>query len=198
MRSMKNKDQIRMLLHPEQYTEEQLDQMLDETHIPVPDVEEEWQQFKENRQLHRSKKPFMRWAAIIIAAGALSGITYATIHHFWKADDVKEMPSAPISQQKTEVGETEEHEATFSAAPAVVKNDTIRQDHQFNNVELQQIMQQISQDYGVKVVFKNEATRNLRFYLKWEANDSIQDVINRINHFEKVHITLSDTTITIE
>ena len=50
---MKNKDRIRMLLHPEQYTDEQLDQMLDETSIPVPDVEEEWQQFKSRRQRHR-------------------------------------------------------------------------------------------------------------------------------------------------
>ncbi|MCR4613098.1 MAG: DUF4974 domain-containing protein, partial [Bacteroidaceae bacterium] len=62
----------------------------------------------------------------------------------------------------------------------------------------QQIMQQLSRDYGVKVVFKNEATRTLRFYLKWEANDSIQDILNRINHFEKVHLTLSEKTITIE
>jgi hypothetical protein len=59
-------------------------------------------------------------------------------------------------------------------------------------------MQQLSRDYGVRVVFKNEAIRTLRFYLKWEANDSIQDILNRINHFEKVHLTLSEETITIE
>ena len=59
MRSMKNKDRIRMLLHPEQYTDEQLDQMLDETSIPVPDVEEEWQQFKAQRQRRRRQNPMM-------------------------------------------------------------------------------------------------------------------------------------------
>ena len=83
-------------------------------------------------------------------------------------------------------------------APAVLGNDSTRQDQQFNNVELQQIMQQLSRDYSVKVVFKNEAKRKLRFYLKWEADDSIQEILNRINHFEKVHLTLSEETVTIE
>ena len=80
----------------------------------------------------------------------------------------------------------------------MVENDTIRHDQQFNNVELQQIMLQLSHDYGVKVVFKNEASRTLRFYLNWEANDSIEGIIDRINHFEKVHLTLSGETVTIE
>ena len=194
MRSMKNKDRIRMLLHPEQYTDELLDQMLDETSIPVPDVEEEWRQFKSQRQRRRRQNPVMRWAAIIVTIAALSGITYAAIQHFWKAGDVKEDIPAAVSQITT----MQEAEGQEAVPPMVEKNDTIRQDQQFNNVELQQIMQQLSHDYGVKVVFKNEATRTLRFYLKWEANDSIQDILNRINHFEKVHLTLSGETVTIE
>ena len=197
MRSMKNKDRIRMLLHPEQYTDEQLDQMLDETSIPVPDVEEEWQQFKAQRQRRRRQNPIMRWAAVIITVAALSGITYAAIQHFRNANDVKENTPAIASQQK-EVQEMERQETEYHVAPIAEKIDSIRQDQQFNNVELQQIMQQLSRDYDVKVVFKNETTRTLRFYLKWEANDSIQDILNRINHFEKVHLTLSDATITIE
>ena len=197
MRSMKNKDRIHMLLHPEQYTDEQLDQMLDETSIPVPDVEEEWQQFKAQRQRRRRQNPMMRWAAVIITVAALSGITYAAIQHFRNANDVKENTPAVAPQQK-EVQEMERQETEYHVAPIAEKIDSIRQDQQFNNVELQQIMQQLSRDYDVKVVFKNEAKRTLRFYLKWEANDSIQDILNRINHFEKVHLTLSGETITIE
>ena len=68
----------------------------------------------------------------------------------------------------------------------------------YNNVELQQIMQCIADGYGVKVVFKNETARTLRFYLQWDSDDTLQDIIDRINHFEKVHLTLSDETITIE
>ena len=192
---MKNKDRIRMLLHPEQYTDEQLDQMLDETNVAVPDVEEEWLQFKAKRQHHRGPNPVMRWAAIIVTMVALSGITYAAIQHFRKANDAKEETTTVAHQPEQKV---EQKEAEHNVATAVERNDSTRKDQQFNNVQLQQIMQQLCRDYGVKVVFKNETSRTLRFYLKWEANDSIQDIIKRINHFEKVHLTLSGETVTIE
>jgi hypothetical protein len=65
-------------------------------------------------------------------------------------------------------------------------------------VELQQIMQYITDGYGVKVVFKNKTAQTIRFYLQWEADDTLLEIINKINHFEKVHLTLTDETITIE
>ncbi|MBQ8466663.1 MAG: DUF4974 domain-containing protein, partial [Prevotella sp.] len=68
----------------------------------------------------------------------------------------------------------------------------------YNNVELRQIMQYIADGYGVKVEFRNEAARTLRFYLQWEADDTLQEIIDKINHFEKVHLTLTDETITID
>ena len=43
---MKKEEQIRMLLHPEDYTDEQLDQMLDETDVKVPDANEAWEKFR--------------------------------------------------------------------------------------------------------------------------------------------------------
>ena len=67
-------ERIRMLLHPERHTDEQLAQMLDETKIPVPNAEKEWQRQRPARQ-----RPLMRWAAIIIGVLMLSGITYAAV-----------------------------------------------------------------------------------------------------------------------
>lgn len=194
---MKNEKQIRMLLHPERYTDEQLDQMLNETDIPVPEVEEEWQQFKERRQVRRRKPLPMRWAAILITVATLSGITYAAIHHLRKAQE-KEEEAKVESQQKPVAQKETPREVELTVAPMTEEQDTIRQDRHFNNVELQQIMEQLGHDYGMKVVFKKETARTIRFYLSWEASDSIQDILNRINHFEKVHLTLSDATITIE
>ena len=192
---MKNEEKIRMLLHPEQYSEEQLDQMLDDTDITVPDVENEWQRFKEQHTQHRRKNPIMRWAAIFIAVAALSGISYAAIYHWRKTQAQKEAPVNEV-RQKPIVQEQEKVEMT-DVAIVPEKNDSVRQDHQFNNVELQEIMLQVAQDYDVEVVFANEKARKFRFYLKWEAEETLQDIINRINHFEKVHLTLSDNTITV-
>ena len=191
---MKNEEKIRMLLHPEQYSEEQLNQMLEEDAAPVPDIDEEWQRLRV--QHRRRQHPPMRWAAILVIGIALSGISYAAIHHWMQTRVQKE--TAAEKQLPQPAQEQAEEETIYNLNTVAEERDSVRQDQVFNNVELQQIMQQIAKDYGVKVVFRNVATRSLRFYLKWEANDSIQDIINHINHFEKVHLTLSDATITIE
>ncbi|MBP5508059.1 MAG: DUF4974 domain-containing protein [Prevotella sp.] len=191
---MKNEEKIRMLLHPEQYSDEQLDQMLGENDTSVPDVDEEWQRFRAGLR-HRHHSP-MRWAAILTIGIALSGISYAAIKH-WR--QVRAQEETAIDNQHQQPAQTAtDKESTYNLNTVTEERDTVRQDQSFNNVELQQIMQQVARDYGVKVVFRNEAARSLRFYLKWEAKDSIQDIINHINHFEKVHLTLSDATITIE
>lgn len=191
---MKNEEKIRMLLQPEQYSEEQLNQMLEENATPVPDIDEEWQRLRVRHR--RRQHPPMRWAAILVIGIALSGISYAAIHHWMQTRVQKE---TVVEKQLPQPAQAQaEEETIYNLNMVAEERDSVRQDQVFNNVELQQIMQQIAKDYGVKVVFRNEATRSLRFYLKWEANDSIQDIINHINHFEKVHLTLSDATITIE
>ena len=75
---MKKEEQIRMLLHPEKYTDKQLDQMLDEVNTPVPDANSEWMRYKKKR----SGFPILKIAASIIGVLMLSGIAYATIAHF--------------------------------------------------------------------------------------------------------------------
>ena len=150
---MKKEEQIRMLLHPEQHTDEQFDQMLDEVSVPMPDANKEWERFRRSH-LQRRSKGWMQVAASIVGVLMLSGIV------------------AMVPTKK---------------APVI-----------FNNVELQQIMQYVADGYGVKVEFKNMAARTIRFYLQWEADDTLQEIIDKINHFEKVHLTLNEETITID
>lgn len=190
---MKKEEQIRMLLNSEQYTEEQLDKMLEDSHIPAPNVDKEWQRFKTKTQAKQSKqhknKP-MQWAATLAILAALSGISYAAIYNFVLKDN-KEKVTATTTV-------VDEKANAVKSASVEEKTDTIRTAQNFNNVQLQDIMNQLNKDFGIKVVFNNENARKIRLYLSWEADDKLQDIVNRINHFEKVHLTLSDETITIE
>ena len=102
-----------------------------------------------------------------------------------------------MPQQKPLAREVVWKKESQSIDSTMEKTDSTKKNQQFNNVPLQQIMQQISKDYGVEVVFINEAARNIRFYLSWEAEETLSNIVNRINHFEKVHLTLSGETITI-
>ena len=181
---MKKEEQIRMLLHPEKYTDEQLDQMLDEVNIPVPEASREWMRFEKKR----SGFPILKIAASIISVLMLSGIAYATIAHFIETD---EKPKTVITERKTEINKVEK---AYGMEVVPTKNAPV----EFNNVELQQIMKYVSDNYNIKVEFKNNDARTIRFYLQWEADNTLQEIIDKINHFEKVRLTLNEETITIE
>ena len=118
----------------------------------------------------------------------LSGITYAAISHFIITE---EKSKVAITERKPDVKRVEQ---TYGVEMAPTKKAPVV----FNNVELQQIMQYVADGYDVKVEFKNKAARSIRFYLQWEAEDTLQEIIDKINHFEKVHLSLNEETITIE
>ena len=185
---MKNEEQIRMLLHPEKYTDEQLDQMLDESNIPVPDANDAWEQFQKAHIVAKSTTTWYKIAAMFIGILMLSGIAYAAISHFIKMED---KPQVTLTERKPDIKKMEK---TYGAEMTPTKKAPVV----FNNVELQQIMQYVADGYGVKVEFKNNAARTIRFYLQWEADDTLQEIIDKINHFEKVHLTLNEDTITIK
>ena len=185
---MKKEEQIRMLLHPEKYTDEQLDQMLDESNIPVPDANDAWEQFQKAHIVAKSTTIWYKIAAMFIGILMLSGIAYAAISHFIKMED---KPQVTLTERKPDIKKMEK---TYGAEMTPTKKAPVV----FNNVELQQIMQYVADGYGVKVEFKNNAARTIRFYLQWEADDTLQEIIDKINHFEKVHLTLNEDTITIK
>ena len=185
---MKKEEQIRMLLHPEKYTDEQLDQMLDESNIPVPDANDAWEQFQKAHIVAKSTTTWYKIAAMFIGILMLSGIAYAAISHFIKMED---KPQVTLTERKPDIKKMEK---TYGAEMTPTKKAPVV----FNNVELQQIMQYVAEGYDVKVEFKNKAARTIRFYLQWEADDTLQEIIDKINHFEKVHLTLNEETITIE
>ena len=193
---MKKEEQLRMLLHPEKYTDEQLAQMLDETRVDIPDTNKEWQRLT-GRIKEEERSPFSsptlrlftptkKIAAIFIGLLMLSGITYAAIHIVRTIDS---KPQTAITERKPDVKKIEK---VYGGTIAPTQKTPVI----YNNVELGQIMQYIADGYDVKVEFKNEAARTIRFYLQWEADDTLQDIIKKINHFEKVTLTLNEDTIT--
>lgn len=186
---MTRDEKQRMLLHPERYTDEQLDKMLNETDIPVPDIDTEWHKLeaKHYPQKHHSWG-WTQIAAMFIGVLMLSGFTYATVHVI---SNIESKPKVAVTDRKPDVKKVKK---TYGVEVAPTQKAPVI----YNNVELQQIMQYIADGYDVEVEFKNEAARTLRFYLQWEADDTLQEIIDKINHFEKVHLTLTDETVTVE
>ena len=188
-----NKDKMKQLLemqeHPERYTEEEIRRLMTdeecrlmyEQMIRATDA----MFFEEKKQVKTGK---WKIAAAFIGFLMLSGIAYATISHFIATD---EKPKTAITERKLDVKRVK---GTAGIEMAPTENTPVV----FNNVELQQIIKYVADGYNVKVEFKNETAGTLRFYLQWEADDTLQEIIDKINHFEKVHLTLHEETIIIE
>ena len=68
----------------------------------------------------------------------------------------------------------------------------------FENAELQQILQELSDYYHVGVEYRNEQSRHIRLYTKWDTTAPLQQIIELLNGFEKVSVRLIDNQIIAE
>ena len=198
---MKKEEQIRMLLHPENYTEEQLDQMLDETNVKVPNVNEAWEELKNGRiEELKYKKNFnlltlqsfnsiKKIAAMFIGFLMLSGIAYAAVHI--------------IRSQETRDRE-QETVAAANSQPSTLNSQLAKQDSTamkpvvYEDAELATILNEIATFYQCEVVYKSEASKHIRLYFTWDKKASIDDIIDTFNKFERIHITRDDKKLIVE
>ncbi len=192
---MTREEKLRMLLHPEKYTEEQLDQMLNDDSIPTPGAEEEWQRF-ERKELRAKRRtsPLRKIAAMFIGTLLLSGITYAAIH-LWKTANStpSETPSQPTTVSPVENDTItpafkERSDSVSKSMSPIVYEDT----------ELSTMLNDIATHYQYEVIFQNENSKHVRLYFTWDKTAPIEDVIGTFNKFERIHITQENRQLIVK
>ena len=187
---MKKDEQIRMLLHPEDYTDEQLDQMLEEAHINVPDANEAWERFKNERQETRHVKlPLMKIAAIFVGVLMLSGITYAAIHFIGGSSQKAQEPQTVI---------TDNAQRPATEAQPTDNNSTELKTVVYEDTELATILNDIAKFYQVEPVYKKEDTKHIRLYFTWDKQLKLDDIIDLFNKFERFQITQENQKLIVE
>ena len=215
---MEQNETIRRLLdmqeHPEDYSEEQLRQILADDEMAslmeqlaqtkrafirrdmkdeeIP-VDEEWERFSEELSVKSEKKKewrIMKIAAAFIGVLIISGITYAVIK--------------VVSHSGQHTQEAEETVATVdaslpmqNASPSVAPNDTARA-IVFDNVTLDEMLPQIAAYYNKDVDFRNSDARQLRFYFVWRKHEPLDTLLRRLNRFESMSVELKDNKIIVE
>ena len=193
---MKKEEQIRMLLHPEDYTDEQLDQMLDETDIKVPDANEAWEKFSGKRQEERGKRnvesgkrlPLLKIAAMFVGVLMLSGIAYAAVQ-------IIRSQEAGVESQEAVVSINTQHLSPNTQAPA---NSTQMKPMVYEDAELATILNEIATFHQCEVVYKSEASKHIRLYFTWDQKATIDDIIGTFNKFERIHITRDNKKLIVE
>jgi len=208
---MEQNDKIRRLLdmheHPENYTDEQLAAMLgDETQqhlaaakramtdIPVPDVDAEWQRFEqEHLNAPVKNRRWLKVAAMIAGVVMLSAFTYAAVqavrhYHVEKAEETTRNV-VTTTQSESAVG------------PRLGVADTVEEvvaPIVYDNQPLGEMLEGIATRYGMQVEFRNEEARDLRFYFELHPGEELSSVVERLNMFERVSVSIEGNTIVVE
>lgn len=185
--------------HPEKYSEEQIEAIMDEAD-QVPDVETAWQKFEIQRlgehgsdiqehktvEVHSSRRK-LQVAATIIGILMMSGIAFATVYFV----STKGNGSTDKGIQSPSV---EVEPSDLSLQPDTI----IIQPVVFDNVTLETILPEIAKYYGYTVSFRSDQSKTLRLFLTWNPQESIQTVTDKLNLFEHIHIVLDKRTIIVD
>ena len=194
-------------------TRQSLDFGKSKEEMKMPSIDAEWEKLKyemklkevmkQNAETQQTAKLFSLWSpmrkvAAVAAVLVVSGITFAAIHLVTRShqpsdnnntelvtshkDSIQQV-SAP---QKSNIEEKTDS-ASLAQLPLV-----------YENAELQNILTPIAEHFHLQVTYQNESARHIRLFLQLEKNMSLDDIIELMNHFEKVNIRHEGQTLIVE
>lgn len=196
---MKDMEQLlRMVERPQDYSDEEIMKLVSDPEMKayyelMVSAEagfalkrSEEPQVSTRAKLYSLSSRFLKVAAVFIGVILLSGIAFAAYRY--------------VVGEGLSVGgdlESPTQEVRISSSPQQVQTET-ESVRTFENAELQQILQELSDYYHVGVEFHNEQSRHVRLYTKWDTTAPLQQIIELLNGFEKVNVRLIDNKIIAE
>ena len=186
--------------------------------MKMPSIDAEWEKLKEeqqkddmkqedemsqNAEIQQTAKLFPLWSpmrkvAAVAAVLVVSGITFAAIHLVTRSHQPSDKNNTELvashkdsiqqvsAPQKSNIEEKTDS-ASLAQLPLV-----------YENAELQNILTPIAGYFHLQVTYQNESARHIRLFLQLEKNMSLDDIIELMNHFEKVNIRHEGQTLIVE
>ena len=154
--------------HPENYSDEQLEQMMAELDKKV-DAGKAWKRFE-------PESPFMirKIAAVFIAVAFLGVMSLACYRAFYFKTTTDSRQTTDTLTVKTERFYVD-----------VQDGDTI---FRFENIRLDSILSVVSRHYERQVVFKDPAPARLRFYITCRTSHTLNEFVEVMNMFDGFRI----------
>lgn len=218
------KDNIDLLLdaleHPENYSDAEVEQILADPEArevydmlrktadasaPVSEInlDEEWRRF-EAKQPKRSSI-LLRWqsfmasrnaAAVVIALVGTLALVGATIGvtHYFNAD--KEMAQTEQTEPQKQTAITHSNVASTDTIPD--ETTPLPETIVFKGENLERILADIAGYYGATVKFDQDAAKSLQLYFEWDQSLPLDKIVEQLNNFEQIDITLTDKVLTVK
>ena len=175
---------LEMQEHPECYTDEEIRQLM---------ADEECRQLYE--QMVRAtdavyakkvkatlqRRRWLRVAATLLGVLMLSGIAYAAYRVAVGGNLLAPTEETCISDSQLQDNQTP------SPSERPEEADSI---HIFSNAPLDELAGELATYYYKVADIRSAQAHELRLYYKWERKDRLEDVINDLNHFDHVSLTV--------
>ena len=68
----------------------------------------------------------------------------------------------------------------------------------YEDIELITILDDIATFHQVEPVYKKEDSKHIRLYYTWDKKQTIDDIVDTFNKFERIHITRHDKILIVE
>ena len=191
---MDSNDKLEQLLE-QMYAQESLhDDDIDTSDI----IDEEWTKFeaehfgndqRSNSSLFTLHSSLTKIAASFIGLLMLSGFAYATIHLI---NNSKQKP-----QEEQTVTVSNSQHSTLNAQLAE-SDSTDMKPIIYEDTELATILSDIATFYQVEPVYKKADSKHIRLYFTWDKKQTIDDLIDTFNKFERINITREHQKLIVE
>lgn len=199
--------------HPDSYSENDVEAMLADPEVrevydlldktsatfrpmPDPDVEAEWTAFKRSRNRRGLTCWVSRNVAASVAIGLASLATLAAVvvagvgHVFDKRVDGPSVETVVADEECVIPDDV----AVAAADTTVLAPEIII----FENDSLEEIVSRVAGYHGYEVEFSADAPRGLRLHFRWNQAHPLDEVVESLNNFERIHITVKGRTIKID
>lgn len=218
------KDNIDRLLdaleHPENYSDAEVEQILTDPEArevydmlrktadasaPVSEInlDEEWRRFEAKQP--KSRPVILRWlsfmasrnaAAVTIALVGSLAVVAATIGvtHYFNAN--KEMAQTEQAEQQKQTAIADSKVAPTDTIPT--ETTPLPETIVFKGENLGKILADMAGYYGVTIKFNQDAAKSLLLYFEWDQSLPLNEVVEQLNNFEQINITLTDKVLTVK
>ena len=189
-----------MLDHPDEYTEQEIQNIInrdEDTREPYrmmveakrssrhrqnnkpADIDAAWQRFNQRLQPKQQGFSWVKAVAMFVGVLMISGIVYATVHLISSSSKQENKVKTEVAQVPDKHKKEKIQEQTDS---------TDRRTRVFEDAELSTMRSEMANYYHCEVVYQNEEVKHIRLYFTWDKRQSIDEVIEIFNRFERIHM----------
>ena len=152
-------------------------------------VDQEWERFAATLQASNVKPFDWRKIAAAIVVLAVFGIAAAAIYSHFAHTPQTETIENTIPNVNPQVTDTTEGAIDAEADKS--------QAHLYDDVPLEQIINDLAAHYNVQPQWHGDDVRSLRLYYKWEPDFTLAEVVEMLNNFEAFSVKLDGDQLVI-